>query len=60
MFFADILKNSQRVLQTFLPDLILFYNINLERRSHNKIVLCKTVGSNGRDIIVRVLYKDSY
>jgi len=29
-------------------------------RSHNKIMISKTVDLNDRDFIVRMLYKDSY
>ena len=59
IFYAGILKNSQHVLQTFLPDRTLL-QCQLRQRSHNKIMICKTAGLNDRDFIVRMLYKDSY
>ena len=59
IFFADILKNNQHVLQTFLPDRTL-EQYQLKQRSHNKIIISKTADLNDRDFIVRMLYKDSY
>ena len=59
IFFADILKNNQHVLQTFLPDRTLL-QYQLRQRSHNKIMISKTADLNDRDFIVRMLYKDSY
>jgi len=38
----------------------LFYNINLGKRSHNNIMISKTVDLNDRNSIVHMLYKDSY
>ena len=48
IFFAGILKNSQRVLQTFLPDRTLL-QYQLRQRSHNKIMISKTADLNDRD-----------
>ena len=57
IFFAGILKNSQHVLQTFLPDRA-HLQYQLRQRSHNKIMISKTVNLNDRDFIDRMLYKD--
>ena len=59
IFFAGILKNSQHVLQTFLPDRT-FLQYQLRQRSHNKIAISETVDLNDCDFIVRMVYKESY
>jgi len=58
IFFVGILKNSQHVLRTFLPDRTLLQH-QLRQRSHNKIMISKTVNLNDHDFTDRMLYKDS-
>ena len=53
------LHNTNHVLQSFLTDRIEV-NYNLRSRTHNKSLITKTTHLTDRDLIVRMLYKDSY
>jgi len=57
--FRRIMYNREHVLQPFLPDRPILYN--LRRRPHcNKSLITKTAYLSNNDYIIRAIYKDSY
>lgn len=57
--FGNLLKLTDHVLQTFLPERTNVHYF-LRERSHNKTLINKTVNLNHRDFLIRMLYKDCY
>ena len=55
--FDNVLKRTDHVLQTFLPERPSVH-YHPRERSSNKTLISKTVSLNERDFLVRMLYKD--
>jgi len=57
--FGSILANSNHVLQSYLPERSLS-QYKLRQRTHTEELLNKTIELNHRDVLTKMLYKDSY
>ena len=58
-FFHRVLINRHHVLQLVLPQQHETQH-NLRARQHDRLLIPKTADLNGRDFIVRMLYKSYY
>ena len=57
--FEKIILNSAHVLQPLIPDRPPS-SYDLRPRTHDKLLLNKTLYLNDRELVIRLIYRDSY